>query len=161
MIYIFEQFNKEFEDPTFSLGDITDTKNKCSVEVLINEEYSITLLGFTYNNYWTRSGVQTWVDNEIKKFEKDESLADARRLGWKVRVMTMLGLNQQVEALPEDLKTPIVAWFSDHYFEGAHFQTHGSNVFLLALMDALETTEIEAAKPVIQAAIDAVEPLVL
>ena len=73
MIYVFDQFKTQITNPTIRIAKVVDNiaEKTCSVEVLLSVDsasFGVTLDGFTYSDTWEDSDINTWVNNELKKY---------------------------------------------------------------------------------------------
>lgn len=74
MKYRFEQFNVEIDNPVVTIENVADAINlkRCSVDVLLttdSAEFGVNLQGFTYEETWEDSGIESWVTIELQKYE--------------------------------------------------------------------------------------------
>jgi hypothetical protein len=74
MKYRFEQFNVEIDNPVVTIVNVADAINlkRCSVDVLLttdSAEFGVNLQGFTYEETWEDSDIESWVTIELQKYE--------------------------------------------------------------------------------------------
>lgn len=74
MTYKFEQWNVEIVNPTVQVVNVNDSINEktCNVDIKLvteNAIFGVTLNGFTYSLTWDDADIETWVSEELKKYE--------------------------------------------------------------------------------------------
>lgn len=70
--YKFNQFQASITNPTTTIVGVHDSMNEsCSVDIKLvagSTELGVTLDGFTYNETWEDSDINSWVASELQNY---------------------------------------------------------------------------------------------